>query len=288
MAGWIGERVRERFLMFKIFNPLTGMYADAENETSAKDLWANTVAMTAAHFTSVPVVQGRYRYDPDWAADFDTAYAFYCTKHEIAVTDVLASMGLSTLTYAHSVFNTTTGERWSNTFAYVDDSGKIFHIKVHNSQVTDWYVQKGEIDGQVYEWVAFDLSTGQPIEVYEQTSPGTLQKRNLADSTAATVETHFMPLSEMPSQVIEAVADLPYKETITAYSEKTYGLIVEYAPPYVVPEEQWPSDIRFELANQREQALFNARVKARDLVTVVEVTTDELGQETWTNHGFAD
>jgi hypothetical protein len=186
------------------------------------------------------------------------------------------------------VFNTTTGERWSNTFAYVDDSGKIFHIKVHNSQVTDWYVQKGEIDGQVYEWVAFDLSTGQPIEVYEQTSPGTLQKRNLTDSTAATVDTHFMPLSEMPSQVIEAVGDLPYKETITAYSEKTYGLIVEYLPPHLVPEDQWPNDVKFEVANLREQATFSARQTAKELVSVIQVTVNENGSETWQNHSFND
>jgi hypothetical protein len=274
--------------MFKIFNPLTGLHQEATSESSARELWASTIVATAAHFTQNPFVQGRYLYDAAWAADFDVAYAFYCAKHETAVTDVLATVGLAVLTHAHSVFNTTTGERWSNTFAYIGAGGKTFHIKVHDSQVTDWYEKNGEVNGQTYEWVAFDLATGEPIEVYELSSPGTLQKRNLLEPTAPVVETHFMPLAEMPLEVVQAVGDMPYKETITAYSEKAYGLIVEYLPPYLVPEVEWPSEIKFEVANLREQELFNARSTAKASVTVVKITINEDESETWEPHVFTE
>ena len=267
--------------MFKVFNPLTGLHEDAADAAAARSLQEELVAASSAHFLATPMIPGRYRFDPAWAADFDLAFAFYCAKHDVPVTDALAQGGSLPLLPAHSVYNTTTDQRWSNTFAYMTASGKMRHIKVHDAQITDWYEHQGQVGEQTYEWVAFDLESGEPIEVYEFSAPRTLTKRNLIDPSLETVSTTFLPLSEMPEFVQLAVQSLPHKETIDAYSEKSYGLIVEYHPPHLVPAEQWPDDIKAQHATLLEQASIAAQTTAKELVKVVSVSTDELGYETW-------
>ncbi len=275
--------------MFKIFNPITGLYEIAKDEVSAKTLWSQIVNSTKMHFLITPSpIAGEYLYEQEWVNDFKVAWKFYCEKLNKVHTDVLNELETIQLPLiaSHAVYNISTESKRSNTFMYFDDNAKPWHIKVLNGQVSDWYEYMAELNGEQYEWVAYDLITGDPIEVYDRLDDVTLSKRNLVNPDTTKVITKLMPLEKMPQEIQDAVVNLEYKDTIYAYSCKEYGLIVEYHPPCLLPENTWPSDVRFEYTNLKEIATFEANRIAKDLVHVVKVEKDSEGNEVWLNHAL--
>jgi hypothetical protein len=161
-------------------------------------------------------------------SDWQVADAFFAQKTGEQPLDFsnaarVALGGLDHPAYTHSVYNLTTQEAWARTFAYVRED-KLFHIKVRNGVVTDWYEYQSAYGGEVREWVAFDLQSGAPIEYYDFNAP-TLTKTNIAtgEVTAAWTMGETPPqefLSRVPSSVDQT--------KIFAYSTKTYGDIIEY------------------------------------------------------------
>lgn len=274
--------------MFKIFNPITGTYGDTLDEPALLSEWSSIVNALKQQLIVTPNIPGRYKYVDSWAADYDIAWSFYCSKNNIEPYDPLATVANNSLplTASHSVYNITTGTNRSNTFLYFDANYNMWHIKVLDGIVTDWYCYMAAINGITYEWIAYDTISGTPIEVYERVDDITLVKRNLINPDTPTVITKLVPLSNMPTEIQEAVVDLPYKDTIYAYSYKEYGLIVEYHPPYLVPEASWPDDIKFQYANLKEVATFEAFNKAKSMVTAVQITVDSDGLETWSPYSI--
>lgn len=274
--------------MFKVFNPLTGIYSEELEESAAKKLWITLIQEVTNSFQIKPSIVGRFAYKTEWANNFDIAWKFYCEKLNIEYYDLLAieKPSYPKLCASHSVFNTETRTKRSDTFMYLDDMQRMRHIKVHDGIVTDWYCYQYVLDDKLFEWVSFDTKTGTPIEVYERQDEVTLVKRNLNNPDAPKVTTKLMPFSQMPIEVQEAVGDFEHKDSIYAYSYKDYGLIVEYYDNPEVDFSEWPDDKLFEYKNLQEQNLFEARQKAVELVHVVSITKDSNGYETWTSADF--
>jgi hypothetical protein len=216
-------------MRFKIFNPSTVEYETFEYIEDAKARRDELHLFVSEQLFPYPT------YVPPECSMVDAwqaAEEFYAQKTggaTVNFSDAAAvAFGASTSTfYNHSVYNLTTQAHWSRTFGYFRDDS-LFHIKVQDGVVTDWYQHQGEFDGVKREWVAFDLQSGAPIEYYDFTAP-TLTKTNVAtgDVTAEWVMGETPPtdfLSRVPSTIDTL--------TIFAYSSKTYGDIIEYREPY--------------------------------------------------------
>jgi hypothetical protein len=190
--------------------------------------------------------------------DWYVAYVFYSAAvgvipdtKDIALANMLAGFGTYGVTYNHSIFNVTTGEHWSHTFAYgvaeefdpVEDpdnqfGGTVYHIKVRDGAVAEWYKHYGALkhNGISVDWVALDLVSGTPIEYYQSVAgdiPSTtvMNKFDASTQTLATSTIHGAAgVLEIPAQFAQSLIASGFEHTdkIFGYATKSYGQIVEY------------------------------------------------------------
>lgn len=134
------------------------------------------------------------------------------------------------LTYAHSVYNLTTKDYRSNTFAY-QKNGHTWHLKVTHGELTDIYQQNVTIDDVNYEWVTYDLQTGNLFEYYIATEKDgfRINQKYLFANNKYEYPFYFVnSFDDIPSEQRVAIWDMSWKNNIVTWSQKPYGFIVEY------------------------------------------------------------
>lgn len=254
-------------MKYQIYNPSTvsfEYFTELSTAVTRRDELRATVVDAPYAFVNPP--------ECSMLSDWQVADAFFAQKTGEQPLDFsnaarVALGGVDHPAYTHSVYNLTTQEHWARTFAYVRED-ELFHIKVRNGVVTDWYQYQGEVGGVKREWVAFDLQSGAPIEYYDFNAP-TLTKTNIAtgEVTAAWTMGETPPqefLSRVPSSVDQT--------KIFAYSAKTYGDIIEYQE--VFNAANTTTEVRTALT--AGEAAGQAHVKEQRRLTVEQIVVLEV------------
>ena len=211
-------------MRYQIYNPSTVTFESFETLDTAIARRNELRAVAEGMFPYTFVAPAECSMLSDW----QIADAFFAQKTgeqplDFANAARIALGGVDHPTYTDSVYNLTTQEPWARTFAYSRDD-KLFHIKVRNGAVTDWYEYQSAYGGVTREWVAFDLQSGAPIEYYDFNAP-TLTKTNVATGEVTAAWT----MGETPPQdFLDRVPVSVNRAKIFAYSTKTYGDIIEY------------------------------------------------------------
>lgn len=291
-------------MKYGVFNPKTGTHSFTENKAAAK-VWHNfKVSQWVEENSKEFVVKGQYLYINGWMEYFYCAYTFMCGKlgiPAVAIDDIQDTDALN-LFYTHTVYNLDAPGIWSRTFAYYRNDS-LWHIKVRNGEVTDWYIRLGKVNEVQHEWVSFDLNTGDPIEVYDLDNgsivhgrvtdhianasfnvdivanrwvvmTGVLTKTSLIDPDAPAVITTFASYDEIPSEYKTELSSWSDKDTIISWANKSYGRIVEYKENIYRDKLEWPEGII-------DAAKTSAKAEALKNITCVEIHIDDNGNETW-------
>lgn len=272
-------------MKYAVFNPAEGKHSFTENREEAKVLRDAWVFQWVEENYKEYIVKGQYLYVDGWMAYFYCAYTFMCGKLGIPAVpiDEVQDTDALNIYYTHSVYNLDAPGIWSRTFAY-QHNNSLWHIKVRNGAVTDWYIRLGTLNGVQHEWVSFDLNTGAPIEVYDLNNDGNpetgirltgvLRKTSLIDPDAPAVITTFASYDEIPSEYKTALSSWPNKDRIISWANKSYGRIVEYGENIYNDKSGWP---------QEKVAAMEASAKSEALnrTSCVEIHTDADGNETW-------
>lgn len=135
--------------------------------------------------------------------------------------DFLLAKGISGHTrYTLTVFNIDTFEDVSDVFI----CGK-YWVKTTLKDVLEWYKEGYTTpEGENVFGVSLDLLTGEPVDIYRVFSDGV---NKTAPDGAVTV-TRYTTYEQLPVEVQEKLKDFPFKDSISMYSEKPYGRVIEY------------------------------------------------------------
>ena len=274
-------------MKYGVFNPKIGQYTFTENKEKGIGIRDEFVNAWVEENYKEYIVKGQYLFIDGWMAYFYCAYTFMCSKlgiHPLAIEDIEDTDALN-IFYTHSVHNLDVDGIWSRTFGYIHD-GHLWHIKVRNGEVTDWYIRLGKLNGVQHEWISFNLNTGLPIEIYDLENDGkpesgsrltgVLTKTNLLDPAAPAVITTFASYDEIPSEYKNALIFWPDKNRIISWANKSYGRIVEYKENIYKDRSEWPQ-------NMKDAMEANAKAEALKYVTCVAISIDELDHETWSS-----
>lgn len=100
-----------------------------------------------------------------------------------------------------------------------------FGVKVVGHKVEELYGVDAIYGNTRFPYVSYDVVTLEIADTYLWGPDLTLVKNN-------EVVTHFVaPGAALPKSIANKVRDLPFKDAIRCWSEKPYGLIVEYYDP---------------------------------------------------------
>lgn len=123
--------------------------------------------------------------------------------------------------YLYSVYNATTNQKISQVFI----SGS-YLIKVSNGAVTEFYESEYNLNGNVYDYVAF--GTGDtPIEYYVYNANSTFTKYSVDGSETPVLST-ISGFNDMPSDKQALLNEFLSTDRIFVWSDKSYGFCVEY------------------------------------------------------------
>lgn len=123
--------------------------------------------------------------------------------------------------YLYSVYNATINQKISQVFI----SGN-YLVKVSDGVVTELYESEYDLNGSVYDYVAF--GTGDtPIEYYVYNLNSTFTKYSI-DETQAPVLSTISGFDDIPSDKQALLNDFSSTNRIFVWSDKLYGFCVEY------------------------------------------------------------
>jgi len=270
--------------MFQIFNPFTVSTVAFATVDEATYFAATLREQINREASMTPV----FDVTQIMLADWYVAYQFYCAKFaqepiSFGEAGAFVASGANPLFNNHSVFNLTTNARWSRTFGYFAND-KLFHIKVKDGVVTDWYQHQASCDGIEYEWVAFDLATGAPIEYYEKVGA------NLVKHDAATgeviVQTNFIAgPDELPQAFKDSLTGFAHLPTVFAWAHKSYGDIVEFKESVENDATLITADVQPRYQSFIEQSKLlaqeNAKLKLEQIVILQGVESNEDSGTVW-------
>lgn len=123
--------------------------------------------------------------------------------------------------YLYSVYNATINQKISQVFI----SGN-YLVKVSDGVVTELYESEYDLNGNVYDYVAF--GTGDfPIEYYVYGDDSTFTKYTI-DESEPPVLSVISGYASIPSDKQELLNSFAYTDRIFVWSNKSYGFCVEY------------------------------------------------------------
>lgn len=244
-------------MTYQVFNQLTGQYTSCERIETAKQTRNNFIN---DYFVNQGMYQG-VRFNNPSESDKAIANEFVAIK-----------LGISEVTYFYTVYNATTKTIISRVFE-CSEGGINYLIKVSSGQVTEWYKANTEFNGSVKLFVALDVNTDEVIEYYE-TQAGVVTKYS-TDGTPI-VTTIWCGYDAIPTDKKQLLADFSFKDTIQAYSDKSYGFCVEFS------EAKFTN---YEFCTQEEKNLLDTQkqnfTKTTDLFPVNQEILHENGDVTW-------
>ena len=261
-------------MKYAVFNPTEGGHSFVENKEEAVLLFNALISQEAEKQFFPKNVQDTRIFIDGWFDDFYVAYAFMCGKTNKTTQSAVAGVNGLGIEQAHTVYNLTADRLWARVFRYSDSDGSFWLIKVKEGVVTDWYKKSATVNGTQYSWVTFDLNTGEPLETYTADLNGVLHKTVLSNPDAPVVSTTFAKYDTLPQEYKTLTPDWMDKNSIFAWSEKSYGKIIEYIENAYKDKSEWPEDVQNEITATAQEA-------AKKLVSAVEIHTDADGNETW-------
>ena len=245
--------------MYQVFNPIQGQYTKAISLDDAKILFKETQSEYCS-FQNI----GQYYNDE----------SFYKNNQLIANEFIAVKEGIVSTEYDYSIYNATTKE-YTNQVFVTKDSNLIFLIKVLDESVTEWYQQNGVIDGVQHSFISLDLETGDPIEYYDIV--GNVMSKYSLDGTFI-VSTFLGNYSTIPQEKQTLLEGFPYIDNIFAWSDKTYGFIVEYKRYDFIPYNDCNEEQKLFLEEQKQ----NFIEQNTSLFVVNQETINSDGSITWT------
>lgn len=204
-------------MIYKVFNSLTGQYVDAQSFDEAK---ATRLQLIEAYFKANHIAQGLVRENVDLNAK------------AVATEFIVVKTGIPEVVYRYSVYNATTKEYLSDVFA-ASDAESTYLIKVSNGEVTEWYKQNEIYNGAKRLYVSLHVETDAVLEYYDLISETVMHKFSL-DGTFI-VATKLGGYDTVPADKAAMLDDFPFKEWITAWSDKAYGFCAEFNRSRYVP-----------------------------------------------------
>lgn len=246
-------------IKYQAFNPIAGKYEQAQTIDDAVIL-KNQIQENYCLFQNV----GQVYNDP----------TFYKANQLVANEFIAIKEGIAGTQYDYSIYNATT-KTYTNQVFIAEDATSTFLIKVLDGVVTEWYQQEGEIDGVKHSYISLDLTTGNPIEYYDIV--GSVMSKYSLDGTFI-VSTYLGDYSTIPQDKQTLLNEFLYSSNIFAWSDKTYGFIVEYKQTDLIPYEQCTSAQQAELDAQKQLFI----EQNANLFVVNQETIDEQGNSTWT------
>ena len=245
-------------IQYQAFNPITGQYEQAQTIDKAVIL-QQQIQENYCAFQNV----GQSYNDP----------SFYQANQLVANEFIAIKEGIPSTQYDYSIYNATT-KTYTNQVFIAQDATSTFLVKVLNGVVTEWYEENGVIDGVQHAYVSLNLETGEPIEYYDIV--GTIMNKYSLDGTFI-VSTHLTGYPTIPEDKLALLEDFPYDNSIFAWSDKTYGFIVEYKQTDLIPYEQCTSAQQAELDAQKQLFI----EQNANLFVVNQETIDDQGNSTW-------
>lgn len=273
-------------IKYHIFNPLVGTYVNTEDKVTAFEIYNNIyneVLSTRRTITLLPLL-------PEFADDWYKAYILWCkttnqqqlTKQEAL--DTIFNSVTNQLGYSHSVYNLTTKEYWSNTFQFWFE-GKEWHIKVTKGEVSDLYTRDVTINAVHYDWVTYNLTTNEMYEYYisegndYMKTGSTLSKYYFEDKRFDSITYYVSCFDDLPSEQRVMLFDMPWKDGISAWCQKSYGFIVEYRKAWNYQDLNNAQKVIYDRTTLENEE--RAIQETNDMVIINKAIVDENGNETW-------
>lgn len=273
-------------IKYQIFNPITGVHTEAPDKQAALDTYNQFYTEVLSTRLIMPLMPLLATLEDDWY----TAYGLWCktikqpTLSRADAVNTFFNKIDNPLWYSHSVYNLTTKEYWSNTFRFIFED-KEWHIKVTKGVLSDLYTRDVTIDGKHYDWVTYNLETNALYEYYisegiEYMQTGSSLSKYYFDGNRFDSITYCVTsFDDLPSEQKVALYDMPWKNGITCWCNKSYGFIVEYRKPYGY------DDLNAAQKNEYDSAVQAAKAKAEqetaDMITLNRVVINSNGDATW-------
>jgi len=168
----------------------------------------------------------------------------------------------------YSVYNATNKEVISQVFSYSDGL-----VKVTNKKVTEWYKANYKLNGNIYAYVSVSLETEQPLEYYVFVeNENVFNKHNINGEFI--VSTNF---TQVPQDRISLLTNFEYKDTIMAWSDKSYGFCVEYLGKVNIPYNECTVEQQEHLDTQKQEFI----TLNSNIFSVNQEMSNENGDTTW-------
>jgi hypothetical protein len=146
---------------------------------------------------------------------------------------------------------------------------------VANESVTEWALSGAEYNGKNRLFVALSINDSSPIEYYDRDENGIVIKYNLnGEELVRTITNGYESIPEDKKYLLE---NFQFKDSITAWSDKSYGFIVEFYELIPVAYEQCSEQQKKELDIQKKEFL----ILNRDKFSVNLEIIDEQCNSTW-------
>jgi hypothetical protein len=244
---------------YQIFNPLTGVYVFEQTLHSAKikqkeiiDNFINVQRLFST-YTKNDEIDGNKLYANEFAA---------------------IHLGVGECEYVYTVFNATINEIISRVYCTSGIDG-MYYIKVANNSVTEWVKVNGEYNGKSHLFVALSIEDGNPIEYYDIDGSMVVTKYDLdGNAIVQTIMSGFESIPEDKKHLLDSFA---FKDCITAWSNKTYGFIVEFFELKPIPYDQCNQEQKAYIDNQK-QIYINNNIS---FFSVSQETLNQDGSSTW-------
>lgn len=270
-------------IVYKVFNPLMGVHEEFPNMQEAEIRKEAICKEYLKHHTPKSVqVEGSYIFNRSFREDYVIAYNFMQKKlgdSNLYVLDDKTCLPMTNLFgYRHSIFNITENKLWARTFSY-EHAGSIWHIKVKDKQVIDWYKNTASY----YDWMSFDLDTNLPLEQYEKYSENVMVKKNLVYKDVNPVYTNFVADNNpLPKNILAVIPDTINPLLVFAWASKDYGDIIEFdenSNIYVNESDypQWAIDENKKLLQKEIEKV----IEEAKNIYIAEVEIIQEGSEIW-------
>lgn len=245
--------------MYQVFNPIQGQYTQATSLDDAKILF-NEIQQEYCAFQNI----GQYYSDE----------SFYKANQLVANEFIAVKEGIPSTDYDYCIYNATTKE-YTNQVFVAKDVDTSFLVKVLDGAVTEWYQENGVINEVQHSYISLDLETGNPIEYYDIV--GNVMSKYSLDGTFI-VSTYFGDCSSISKENQLLLDGFQYNNGIFAWSDKSYGFIVEYKRYDLIPY----ADCNDEQKSELDQQKVNFIAQNRELFVVNQEITNPDESITWT------
>ena len=181
--------------------------------------------------------------------------SYYAEDQKIANMFFAIKYGVVDTKYGATSYNATTKQHRARLFTAEID-GKPHWAKVADGEVIEWYKMYETVNGITYEGASYDPITEELIDVYKlDHEVAKWRKYDLNGNHI--VDTYLGHFEQMPEDKKALFDDFERKYTISSWSDKSYGFIVEYEEPTSIPYDKCSDKQKEQLDNMKNEFIAN-------------------------------